>query len=209
MTTPLKIEVGKFYKTRDGKKRRVICVDSPRKDLPIVALDELGFLSAYTARGIYLSSQSESCLDLISPWIEAPNPGEGWRLLGDDEQVLESDDLHAIGYAWVKHNHTGRSVAAVREVVKNSGFSDVAESIFFRRRIRPVVDWSAMPKWAQWVAMDEDGDWFWFVGKPRPGFHHWMPENTSSLQQVIPPAYSPTFTGSWKDSLVSREEAGR
>lgn len=201
MTTPLKIEVGKFYRTRDGQKRRVICVDSPRKYLPVVALDEFGFLCAYTASGIYLSSKTESCLDLISPWIEAPNPGEGWRLLEGKERPLATDEIWVdLDPRW-DTNHKWHLSVETAEAVQKRG-------IFFRRRIRPVVDWAAMPKWAQWVAQHQSGTWCWFDSKPKAHDSAWY-QSVNGLFGGIPNDHSPTFTGSWKDSLVSREEAGR
>lgn len=27
-------------------------------------------------------------------------------------------------------------------------------------------DWKDAPEWAQWVAMDADGDWWWYENKP-------------------------------------------
>lgn len=27
--------------------------------------------------------------------------------------------------------------------------------------------WNDAPEWAQWLAMDEDGKWWWFECKPR------------------------------------------
>ena len=27
-------------------------------------------------------------------------------------------------------------------------------------------DWKDAPKWANWLAMDEDHEWFWFENKP-------------------------------------------
>jgi hypothetical protein len=28
-------------------------------------------------------------------------------------------------------------------------------------------DWKDAPEWAKWLAMDEDGEWFWFKSRPR------------------------------------------
>lgn len=27
-------------------------------------------------------------------------------------------------------------------------------------------DWKDAPEWAQWLAMDPDGDWYWFEAEP-------------------------------------------
>ena len=29
-------------------------------------------------------------------------------------------------------------------------------------------DWKGAPEWANWLAQDEDGPWFWFQLKPEP-----------------------------------------
>lgn len=27
-------------------------------------------------------------------------------------------------------------------------------------------DWKDAPEWAQWLAMDKNGDWYWYENKP-------------------------------------------
>jgi len=34
-------------------------------------------------------------------------------------------------------------------------------------------DWKDAPEWAQWVAMDADGVWFWYEEKPKFGRSDW------------------------------------
>lgn len=29
-------------------------------------------------------------------------------------------------------------------------------------------DWKDAPEWAKWVAMDDDGDWYWYEEEPIP-----------------------------------------
>jgi len=36
-------------------------------------------------------------------------------------------------------------------------------------------DWNDAPEWANYVAMDADGEWFWFAHKPTPHTHMWGP----------------------------------
>jgi hypothetical protein len=38
-------------------------------------------------------------------------------------------------------------------------------------------DWSDAPEWAEWVAMDDDGEWAWFEKKPKISNGMWRPEN--------------------------------
>lgn len=66
----------------------------------------------------------------------------------------------------------------------------------------PKVNWSAMPAWAKWVAMDEDGDWFWFSEMPNTDEGQW--QHQSGCCGIIPAQGVPNFTGGWKDSLVER-----
>lgn len=59
------------------------------------------------------------------------------------------------------------------------------------------IDWSQAPEWAEYVAMDEDGEWYWFEKKPVLGSSIWR--NTlgrSSFYEVI--------DASWRDSLQQR-----
>lgn len=65
---------------------------------------------------------------------------------------------------------------------------------------KPVVDWAAMPAWANWVAMDEDGEWGWFKDSPRRCHSYWG----GFYGHRIPNGYTPSFSGDWQDSLVER-----
>jgi hypothetical protein len=72
----MKIELNKTYRTRDGRKARVICVDR-RSDYSIVALISPGLNNAVEDVFIYLSdgicSATEDLpLDLISEWVDKP-----------------------------------------------------------------------------------------------------------------------------------------
>lgn len=68
---------------------------------------------------------------------------------------------------------------------------------------KPIVDWSAMPKWAKWVAMDKNGEWFWSDAPPRKSKDIW---ECSCNTDIIPPEYAPKYEGPWEDSLVERPE---
>jgi len=76
---------------------------------------------------------------------------------------------------------------------------------------RPVVDWSVMPAWAKWVAMDEDGHWCWFSERPsfvEGGVRWFLNSHKVSSRDfgLLPYDYLPTYTGDWKNSLVGRPE---
>lgn len=60
-------------------------------------------------------------------------------------------------------------------------------------------DWKDAPEWAQYVAMDSDGCWFWYECKPRQSAFEgeWRRQNetkSKAVQQLV----------SWKDSLQER-----
>jgi hypothetical protein len=35
-------------------------------------------------------------------------------------------------------------------------------------------DWKDAPEWAQWLAMDPDGSWWWFEHEPIVEFDEWI-----------------------------------
>lgn len=67
---------------------------------------------------------------------------------------------------------------------------------------KPVVDWSVMPAWANYIAMEKSGDWYWFNILPRFSKICWL--NGGDCGE-IPEQYAPKFEGDWKDSLVARK----
>lgn len=50
---PQKIEMGKAYRTKDGKPLRILCVDRKSRTFPVLALTEDGELLCYTEYGGY------------------------------------------------------------------------------------------------------------------------------------------------------------
>ena len=69
----MKIELGKLYQTRDGRKVRIICVDAV-SDRPIVGLVTTPFefenSQTYDQFGFWLMSHEARPLDLVSEWEE-------------------------------------------------------------------------------------------------------------------------------------------
>jgi len=66
-----------YYKTRDGRKARVLCVDAPG-DFPCVGyvleFDNLDIsVKSWHKNGVFNSSQGTLKSDLIEPWTE-PKP---------------------------------------------------------------------------------------------------------------------------------------
>lgn len=62
------------------------------------------------------------------------------------------------------------------------------------------MDWSALPRWAKWIAMDECRDWAWFADKPRSESREWY---SGGKCGVMPVEYAPKWSGDWKDSLTA------
>lgn len=73
-----------------------------------------------------------------------------------------------------------------------------------RQHARPVVDWSVMPAWAKWVAVDKSGTWCWYTDEPSINDRHYVVDN--GIYGTIPREHAPTYTGDWKNSLVGRPE---
>lgn len=142
----MKIEVGKFYKTRDGRKARIYAVDGGDGEVIHGALhfgDAYGWsITTWHSGGVYTEG-SHHGRDLISEWID-----------------------------------------------------------------KPEVDWSAMPAWAEWVAMDKDGEWTLFSAKPSMDVGCWWADGDVTYLAEIPPSYAPKWDGDWRDSLVRRTEEG-
>lgn len=69
-------------------------------------------------------------------------------------------------------------------------------------------DWEKAPEWAQFLAMDSSGQWFWFVNEPRLGDHHWMPSQVDESQdyenafEEVEGEFSSDFA--WTSTLSSR-----
>lgn len=83
---------------------------------------------------------------------------------------------------------------------------EAIENIVAEWSDKPEVDWSAMPRWANWVAMDCGGRWLWFSDKPFQETSHRQWLCHCQLLGAVPVAHQPKFTGDWKDSLAERSK---
>jgi hypothetical protein len=68
---------------------------------------------------------------------------------------------------------------------------------------KPVVNWAAMPAWAQWLAMNGDGVWEYYEEEPCINATNPFWSGPSSR---IPPSHAPTYTGDWRNSKVQRPQ---
>lgn len=66
----------------------------------------------------------------------------------------------------------------------------------------PFVNWDAMPAWANWVAMDPSGTWFWYSTKPVKATEEWE----GSFPGAIPLEYAPKYAGTkpWHELIIER-----
>lgn len=130
--------------------------------------------------------------------MEANYVGPGWYWIYNEEDP-----------AWVEHKAGDVYVATYQNVCeflinKASIITHIPRPI-----PRPVVDWSVMPAWAKWVAMDDEGSWHWYVYKPYTEEYEtgwYLGSGSIHDYAKIPKDHSPTYTGDWKNSLVERPE---
>lgn len=66
-------------------------------------------------------------------------------------------------------------------------------------------DWSCLPAWLNWIAIDDDDEWYAYPGMPSQSkrLSYW----DGDKDLLIPEDYAPKgYTGDWKDSLMQRPE---
>lgn len=63
-------------------------------------------------------------------------------------------------------------------------------------------DWDCLPAWSNFIAMNEDGNWYHYSDKPCLYYDFW---SGFYRYGIIPLEYAPkNYTGDWKDSLHER-----
>jgi hypothetical protein len=70
---------------------------------------------------------------------------------------------------------------------------------------KPTIDWSVLPRWHKYAAMDESMRWYSYNALPICTTYTW--ERTAGHKLNIPPEYAPKWKGDWKDSLISRDDS--
>jgi hypothetical protein len=125
----LKLEAGKFYRTRGGRK--VQCLTTARRGndpFPVVSLScDHGELWSHKLNGEY-ERQSGSKLDLISEWVDAPEVD--WSLFSPWVVAV------MMGNSGVWYEWTSDPKISTRDF---NGFEDMSDA----RRIPPQYS----PKW--------------------------------------------------------------
>lgn len=58
--------------------------------------------------------------------------------------------------------------------------------------------WSEAPKWAMWLAQNDDGQWWWYQNKPifAPEMGYFCPDGGLSAEA--------TYANGWEDTLEKR-----
>lgn len=59
-------------------------------------------------------------------------------------------------------------------------------------------DWNDAPDWANYVAMDADGDWWWYEGKPEQMQQSWRGPEKMRVREAQP------LLEIWSESLEER-----
>lgn len=54
------------------------------------------------------------------------------------------------------------------------------------------------PKWAEYLAQDRNGDWYWFSKKPYPGDFQWLAYEGIHERAIRPPEID------WENTLEPR-----
>jgi hypothetical protein len=93
----VKLEVGKKYKTRSGMSAFVFSVSGREQEAIgyIELLNNEGHVSAeWFSDGTFFKDKREAGSDIVAEWSDKPDPGEGWRLLGPDEDVESGDQYY-------------------------------------------------------------------------------------------------------------------
>jgi hypothetical protein len=68
-------------------------------------------------------------------------------------------------------------------------------------------DWKDAPSWANYVAMDADGEWWWFEREPPMGNRVWRsPEREPTMGNRMWRSERYGTTGDWRTTLESRPE---
>jgi hypothetical protein len=59
-------------------------------------------------------------------------------------------------------------------------------------------NWKDAPEWAQWLAQDESGDWWWYENEPEAGDNTWWSDEVHD--RAI------KENGEWRETLEQRPE---
>ena len=58
-------------------------------------------------------------------------------------------------------------------------------------------NWNSAPEWANYLAQDENGDWYWYEDQPEAGYNQWYTRSGRSREAAV----------DWKTSLETRPKS--
>lgn len=137
----MKIEAGKYYRTRAGRKIKLLSTEGVFPYVGIgahVTAKGLGDIGNWCDDGFVLANQHEHPDDVVAEWVD-----------------------------------------------------------------KPEFDWSVIPPWLNYLAMDGNLTWYLYASKPTFSDTRWDPEADADICKV-PKQYAPCWTGRPEDSLVER-----
>ena len=65
-------------------------------------------------------------------------------------------------------------------------------------------DWKHAPDWANWLARDQSGDWYWYTGKPKMLKQLWTNSHAEDYCECASMAEDEEKSELWSRSLESR-----
>jgi len=72
-----------------------------------------------------------------------------------------------------------------------------------RAELQNKPSWRGAPEWAEWLAQDDSGEWYWYAAKPtHPGMKSWWPTPGDKNAQCG----KGEVLGDWRDTLKKRPE---
>ena len=77
------------------------------------------------------------------------------------------------------------------------------KSFDYRANPNPVVNWDAMPAWANWVSQDSSRRWHWYTSLPIATESLWF---SRAFCGQIPPEHAPKYAGTkpWYELIIER-----
>ncbi len=154
--------------------------------------------------------------ELEIDWSQAPDWSKFAAMDEDGEWFwFEDKPVAGVSKFWVRSPVTSKAlVVKPKPAYAPGGWRN---SITLRPvdHRKPVVDWSTIPVWCDWVAMDENGRWYAYVVEPSIRScisDRWtLSGDTESHNLVrIPPARCPSPNGlDWKRTLCRRPGRGQ
>lgn len=124
-----------------------------------------------------------------------------WRMKNDRCAVVEFKSASTNTHPWIGYDKETREMLIWSNKGEAWSTGENEENLVEPWCDKPIVNWPALPDWAEYVAMNDNNVWLWFAVKPIVGRFHWY---DGGMHGVIPKEFQPSFTGDWKASLVKR-----